>query len=127
LVRGCKLILHLKPECLEYLEEKKIKDLIKTHSEFIQFPIEIYSEKTTEKDVTDEEGETEEKKDEEKKDEEKKEDDLEITEKKDEEKKKKTKKVKEVSHEFERVNKTIPIWMRKPEDITKEDYVNFYK
>jgi molecular chaperone HtpG len=32
-----------------------------------------------------------------------------------------------VSHEFERVNKTIPIWMRKPEDITKDDYSNFYK
>lgn len=124
LVRGCKLILHLKPECLEYLEEKKIKDLIKRHSEFIQFPIEIYSEKTTEKEVTDDEGADS--KVEEKKDEEKKEDDLEITEKK-EEPKKKTKKVKEVSHEFERVNKTIPIWMRKPEDITKEDYVNFYK
>lgn len=123
IIRGSKLILHLKPECLEYLEEKKIKELIKTHSEFIQFPIEIYSEKTTEKDVTDEEGENEEKKEEE----EKKEDDLEITEKKDEDKKKKTKKVKEVSHEFERVNKTIPIWMRKQEDITKEDYVNFYK
>lgn len=44
-----------------------------------------------------------------------------------EEKAKKTKKVKEVSHEFERVNKTIPIWMRKPEDIVQEDYVNFYK
>jgi molecular chaperone HtpG len=117
------MILHLKPECAEYLEEKKIKELIKIHSEFIQFPIEIYTEKTTEKDVTDEEAEVEEKKDEE----EKKEDDLEITEKKDEEKQKKTKKVKEVSHEFERVNKTIPIWMRKPEDITKDDYVNFYK
>jgi molecular chaperone HtpG len=90
------------------LEEKKIKELIKIHSEFIQFPIEIYSEKTTEKDVTDDEATPEEVKEEEKK-----EDDLEITEKKDEEKKKKTKKVKEVSHEFERVNKTIPIWMRK--------------
>lgn len=122
------MILHLKPECLEYLEEKKIKDLIKKHSEFIQFPIEIYTEKTTEKDVTDDEAEPE-KKEENKEEnkEEKKEDDLEITEKKDEEPKKKTKKVKEVSHEFERVNKTIPIWMRKPEDITKDDYVNFYK
>jgi len=40
---------------------------------------------------------------------------------------KKQKKVKEVTHEFERLNKTQPIWMRKPEDITKDDYVNFYK
>ena len=118
LKRGSKLILHLKPECLEYLEEKKIKDLIKKHSEFIQFPIEIFVEKTTEKEVTDDEEETKEQK---------KEDDLEITEKKDEEKKKKTKKVKEVSHEFEKINKTQPIWMKKQEDIPKEDFVNFYK
>jgi molecular chaperone HtpG len=118
LKRGCKLILHLKPECLEYLEEKKIKELIKKHSEFIQFPIEIFVEKTTEKEITDDEEETKE---------EKKEDDLEITEKKDEEKKKKTKKVKEVSHEFEKINKTQPIWMKKQEDIPKEDFVNFYK
>lgn len=138
LKRGSRIILHLKPECQEFLEEKKLKDLIKRHSEFISFPIEIYSEKTTEKEVTDDEAEEEEKKDEEKKDEEKKddeekkededkkEDDLEIKEEK-EKKEKKTKKVKEVSHEFERVNNTQPIWMRKAEDITKEEYANFYK
>lgn len=108
--RGSKLILHLKPECLEYLEEKKIKDLIKRHSEFIQFPIEIFVEKTTEKEVTDEEEQK---------------DDLEIKEKQEGEKK--TKKIKEVSHEFERINKTLPIWMKKQEDIPKEDLTNFYK
>ena len=42
-------------------------------------------------------------------------------------KKKKTKKIKEVTHEFERVNKNKPIWMRNPDTIKKEDYVNFYK
>lgn len=97
------------------MEEKKIKDLIKRHSEFIQFPIEIYVEKTTEKEVTDEEDNKEEEK----------KDDLEIKEKKEEEKK--TKKIKEVSHEFERINKTLPIWMKKQEDIPKEDLTNFYK
>ena len=67
----------------QILEEKKLKDLVKKHSEFISFPIEIYHEKTEEKEVTDDEAEEEnkeEKKDEEKKDEEKKEDDLEIKE-----------------------------------------------
>lgn len=44
---------------MEYLEEKKLKDLIKKHSEFIQFPIEIYVEKTEEKEVTDDEAEEE--------------------------------------------------------------------
>lgn len=43
------------------------------------------------------------------------------------EKKKKTKKVKEVTHSFEQVNKNKPIWMRKPEDVTTEEYASFYK
>merc|ERR1712176_1550880 len=94
---------------LEFAEEKKIKDLIKKHSEFISFPIELNVEKTTEKEISDDEDDEEDKKDEEKK----------------KEKKKKT--VKEVSHEFEQVNKNKPIWMRKPEEITKEEYSSFYK
>ena len=86
LKRGTKIVLHLKPECLEYLEEKKLKDLVKKHSEFISFPIELYTEKTTEKDVTDDEAdEEEEKKDDEKKDEEKKDEENKDEEKKDEE------------------------------------------
>merc|ERR1712048_317067 len=115
---------------LEFAEEKKIKDLIKKHSEFISFPIELHVEKTTEKEISDDEDEEEEKKEEgEKKEEEKKEgEDSEIKEEKEDEKKEKKKKtVKEVSHEFEQVNKNKPIWMRKPEEITKEEYSAFYK
>lgn len=135
LKRGTKIVLHLKSDNHEFLEEKRLKELIKKHSEFISFPIELYVEKTTEKEVSDdedkkdekkEEKKDEEKKDDEKKDEEKK-DDLEIKEEKDEKKDKKKKKVKEVTHEFEQVNKNKPIWMRKPEDITKEEYSAFYK
>ena len=37
------------------MEEIKVKDLVKKHSEFIGFPIKIYTEKTTEKEVTDDE------------------------------------------------------------------------
>merc|ERR1711982_160490 len=112
-----------------FSEEKKIKDLIKRHSEFISFPIELNVEKTTEKEISDDEDDEEEKKDEEKKDEEKKEgEESEIKEEKEEDKKEKKKKtVKEVSHEFEQVNKNKPIWMRKPEEITKEEYSSFYK
>ena len=124
--RGTKIILKLKEDQQEFLEERRLKDLIKKHSEFIGFPIELMVEKTTDKEVTDSDDEDE-KKDDEKKDDEKKDD--EEPEIKDEEKpkEKKTKKIKEVTHEYEVLNKTKPIWMRKPEDITKDEYVSFYK
>merc|ERR1712146_660784 len=111
--RGTKIVLTLKSDNLEFAEEKKIKDLIKKHSEFISFPIELNVEKTTEKEISDDEDEDEEKKDEEKKeDEEKKDEENEIKEEKEDEKKEKKKKtVKEISHEFEQVNKNKPIWM----------------
>ncbi len=48
-------------------------------------------------------------------------------EKENEEKKKKTKKVKEVSHEWEQLNKNKPLWMRKSEDETNEEYASFHK
>merc|ERR1712170_34515 len=119
--RGTKIILSLKPDNLEFCEEKKLKDLVKKHSEFISFPIELHVEKITEKEISDDEDEEEEKKEEEQKDDE-------IKEEKEEDKKEKKKKtVKEVSHEFEQVNKNKPIWMRKPEEITKEEYSSFYK
>jgi len=115
LTRGTKLILHMKSDNLDFLEEKTLKDIIKKHSEFISFPIELQVEKTTEKEVSDDEEEPE------KKDENKDEVDIK------EEKEKKKKKVKEVTTEFEALNKTKPIWMRKPETVTKEEYANFYK
>jgi len=126
--RGTKIVCHLKEDQTEFLEERRLKDLVKKHSEFIGFPIELYVEKTEEKEVTDSEDEEEEKKDEEKKedgDEPKIEEVDEDKEK--EEKAKKTKKVKEVTHDWEQLNKTKPIWMRKPDDVTNEDYSAFYK
>jgi len=121
--RGTRMTLQMKDDQLEYLDEKKCKDIIRKHSEFIQFPIELYVEKTEEKEVTDEDDEM---KDEEKKDEEKKDEEGKIEEE-GEKKAKKTKKVKEVHHEFEKINQNKPIWQRKPADITKEEYAAFYK
>ncbi|QCE01863.1 molecular chaperone HtpG [Vigna unguiculata] len=116
--RGTKITLYLKEDQLEYLEERRLKDLIKKHSEFISYPISLWIEKTIEKEISDDEDE-EEKKEEEGKVEE-------VDEDKEKEEKKK-KKIKEVSHEWSLVNKQKPIWMRKPEEITKEEYAAFYK
>lgn len=117
--RGTKIILYLKEDQLEYLEERRLKDLVKKHSEFISYPISLWTEKTTEKEVSDDEEEAPKEEDDEEK----------IEEVKDEEetKEKKKKKVKEVSHEWALVNKQKPIWMRNPEEITKDEYAAFYK
>jgi len=118
--RGTKMILKLKEDQTEYLEERRVKDLVKKHSEFINYPINLWVEKTEEKEVTDDDDDD----DEEKEDGE----DSKIEEvDEDGEKKKKTKKVKEVTHEWELLNKTKPIWMRKAEDVTTEEYAAFYK
>ena len=116
--RGTRIVLHLKEDQLEYLEERRLKDLVKKHSEFISYPISLWTEKTTEKEVEDEEPEE---------DAAEAEEEGKIKEVDDEEKPKKTKKVKEVSHEWALMNKQKPIWMRNPEEITKDEYSAFYK
>ena len=115
--RGTKMVLHLKEDQTEHVEERRIKDLVKKHSEFISYPISFWAEKTVEKEVEDDEAE------EEKKDEEKEGEVEEVTE----EKEKKMKKVKEVTHEWDLLNKQKPIWMRNPEEVTKDEYAAFYK
>merc|ERR1719387_2794435 len=123
LKRGTRIILHLKEDMSEYLEEKRIKDLVKKHSEFIGFPVMLYTEKTTEKEVTDDDDDDED-------DDEGDDDKPKVEEVDDEEeakKEKKTKKIKEVSHEWEHLNSMKPIWMRKADEVTHDEYVAFYK
>jgi molecular chaperone HtpG len=122
LKRGTKIILQLKEDQQEYLEERRLKDLIKKHSEFIGFPISLQVEKTSEKEVTDDEAEEEKK--EVKKEGEDEPKVEEVDEKKD---KKKKKKIKEVSVDLELQNKNKPIWTRDPKDVTNEEYASFYK
>jgi molecular chaperone HtpG len=119
ITRGTRIVLHLKEDMLEYLEEKRLKELVKKHSEFIGFPIKLYVEKETEKEVTDDEDEDEDKKE----DDEPKVTDVDEEEKKD----KKTKKVKQVTKSWAHLNEQKPIWMRKPEDVTNAEYAAFYK
>lgn len=119
--RGTKIILHLKDEQTDYLNEAKVKEVIKKHSEFISYPIYLHVTKETEKEVPDEEAtETTEEGDDKKPKIEEVDDD-------EEEKKPKTKKVKETSIEEEELNKQKPIWTRNPQDISQEEYASFYK
>lgn len=118
--RGTRIVLHIKDDQLEYLEEHKIRDIIKKHSEFISFPIQLLVEKEVEvdveggSDVDDSEGE------------EGKVEDVDAEKKSKDEEKKKEKK-KEIHREFEQLNTQKPVWLRCPEDVTKEEYAAFYK
>ena len=122
--RGTKITCYLKEDQLEYLEESRIKDLIKKHSEFINYPINLYVEKTTTKEVDDEEDEEETC---EKCDDVKDNDEPKIEEVEEETKEKPKKTVTEKYHEYELVNKQKPIWTRKSEEISAEEYGSFYK
>ena len=157
LKRGTKMDLYLKEDHLEFLETNKIKELIKKHSTFINYPISIQIDKTIEEEVED----TEESKDTEasKQDtEESKQDTEEDTkesnedaveskedinksnndtdepiiediedEETDKSEKKKMKKITRIEKEWEICNVQKPIWTRNQADITSEEYSSFYK
>ncbi|XP_068149300.1 heat shock protein 83-like [Drosophila tropicalis] len=134
--RGTKIVLYIKEDQTEYLEESKIKEIVNKHSQFIGYPIKLLVEKEREKEVSDDEAddETKEGDDKEKKvkemdtDEPKIEDvgeDEDADKKEGDAKKKKT--IKEKYTEDEELNKTKPIWTRNPDDISQEEYGEFYK
>jgi molecular chaperone HtpG len=145
--RGTKITCYLKEDQLDYLEESRIKELVKKHSEFINYPISLYVEKTVSKEVELEEGEEGEGEEGEEGEEGAKDEDAapcekcdpEIEEVKDEDlaniekmaeaetKAKKTKTVEEVVSEYVLLNKQKPIWSKKPTSISHDEYASFYK
>merc|ERR1711993_156679 len=121
--RGTKIVLHMKEDQADYVEEKRVKEVIKKHSQFIGYPIKLLVEKERDKEVSDDEEEDEKKEEAKEGDEPKIED---VGEDEDADKKKK-KTIKEKYTEDEELNKTKPIWTRNPDDITEEEYGSFYK
>ncbi|WVQ77077.1 hypothetical protein IAR50_006760 [Cryptococcus sp. DSM 104548] len=112
--RGTEMKLFIKEDLKEYLEEKRIREIVKKHSEFISYPIQLVVTKETEKEVEDEEAENNDSK-------------IEEVEDEDNKKAKKTKKIKETTTENEELNKQKPIWTRNPQDVQQEEYASFYK
>ncbi|KAK7067043.1 Hsp83p [Halocaridina rubra] len=134
LQRGTKIILYLKEDQIEYLEERRIKEVVKKHSQFIGYPIKLLVEKEREKAVPDDE-------DDEKEGKESEEDKSATTDEKpivedigaeddadsSTVKAKKTKTIKVKYTEDEELNKTKPLWTRNPDDISEEEYGEFYR
>merc|ERR1712054_326035 len=127
--RGTKIVLSLKEDCLEFLEEERLKGLIKRYSEFINFPIYLFTSKEEEEEVPIEEGDDadEEGGSDEGEDEDGEEEIADAEEEEDDPDEPKTKKVKRTVNDWELINDAKALWTRNPADITDEEYKSFYQ
>nr|CAD1830512.1 unnamed protein product [Ananas comosus var. bracteatus] len=123
--RGTEIRLHLRDEAKEYLEEDKLKELVKKYSQFINFPIYLWASKEVDVEVPSDEDESTESSEEEESSETTSSEDEE-TEEEGADKKPKTKTVKETTYEWEVLNDMKAIWLRNPKEVTDEEYSKFY-
>merc|ERR1712223_1552935 len=123
LARGTEITLILKEDCQSFIEEKKVKEIVKKHSQFVAFPITLFTVKEEEKEIDDDDDDD----DDEDEDPDKKSDEatVEVSKEKKDKKEKKTETVKK--EEWELLNKQKPIWTRNPNEVSKEEYSAFYK
>merc|ERR1711970_703690 len=119
--RGTRVTLHLKEDAHDYLAEDKLKETAKKYSQFIQFPIYVKVKKEVESDAEEEDDDDDDKEDDEAKDDVETQDGEEEDEEEDKKPKKKT------VFEWEQVNTQKAIWLRAKEDVTEEEYNEFYK
>ncbi|KAJ3217025.1 hypothetical protein HK099_005618, partial [Clydaea vesicula] len=114
--RGTQIIIHLKEDATEYLEESTLKALVKKYSEFINFPIYLWTTKTTSEEVPDD-SEIDEPL----------ENDDDVEDVDESEKKPKTKTVTTTTEDWEKMNENKPIWNRPAKEITEQEYKEFYQ
>ncbi|KAK6793028.1 hypothetical protein RDI58_012109 [Solanum bulbocastanum] len=124
--RGTEIRLHLRDEAGEYLDELKLKELVKKYSEFINFPINLWASKEVEKEVPADEDESIDEEETSESSSSEEEGEEEDAEKAEDEKKPKTKTVKETTYEWELLNDMKAIWLRSPKEVTDEEYNKFY-
>ncbi|KAI9109296.1 hypothetical protein K1719_019919 [Acacia pycnantha] len=123
--RGTEIRLHLREEAGEYLEEFKLKELVKKYSEFINFPIYIWASKEVDVEVPADEEEEEPSSESSSSEEVSGDEDAEKSE--DEEQKPKKKTVKETTYEWELLNDVKAVWLRNPKEVSDEEYIKFYR
>uniref|UniRef100_A0A673NA89 Endoplasmin n=1 Tax=Sinocyclocheilus rhinocerous TaxID=307959 RepID=A0A673NA89_9TELE len=117
--RGTTITLVMKEEASDYLELETIKNLVRKYSQFINFPIYVWSSKTetVEEPIEEEEAEKEEAA----------EDEAEVEEEDEDKDKPKTKKVEKTVWDWELMNDIKPIWQRPAKEVEEDEYKAFYK
>ena len=125
---GTRIELTMKPECLGYLEERKLMEIVKEHCQYLTHPINLLTTRTeTKEEIVDEEDGVEEidgdDLDKKTSDEEKETE----TETEETESLPRTKTVEYTVEEWKQLNEDKPLWLRKADTVTPEEYASFYK